>query len=250
MTHLAVENLYVRRGNVSVIAGLDLVVSRASWVALIGANGSGKTTLLRAIAGRLPITGGRIRVDGVDRAGERSALALMTGFALPCEHLPLSLSAAELFAAITWGQSRAVAAVDAAPVFDALALGAHLERPIGTLSAGLRQRVALYGAFLLSPALVVLDEPFNWLDPLVAYDLKLALAQVVQRGTTLITALHDTGSTLSYCDRLLVMNTGAIVHDLAGEALRRATVEPARLEAELVGRLRASDSSPSIRDPS
>lgn len=238
LTRLEVAKLVVLRGDQPVVQALSLSIAGGGWTALVGANGCGKTTLLRAIAGRLPVAGGAILIDGIDLAGRREVLARSIGFAVSGETLPEALSPAELFSAVTWKQPRPADAIDAAPIFEALALDAYLDHQIGILSAGIRQRVALHCAFLLSPGIVVLDEPFNWLDPTVAYDLKVALSAATRRGLTLLTALHDTGSTIAYCDRLIMMNAGILVYDVAGEALRQASSAPAEFEAALVARLR------------
>src|SRR5207244_3060874 len=94
-------------------------------------------------------------------------------------------------------------------------------------------------AFVGAPPVVLLDEPFNWLDAAVAHDLKTALkAAVRDRGLTLLTALHDTAALAVWCDEGLLMAAGAFAGRFAAEDLARARTDLAGFETELVARLR------------
>lgn len=235
---LACERLAVRRGGELVVSDVSTAFEAGCWTAILGANGCGKTTLLRALAGRLPIASGRIFLDGRDATDNRETRAQRIGFCVDVELLPEAISPQELFAAVAWERQSSVDPVDVTPVLHALAIDEHLHQPIGILSSGLRQRVALYCAFIGSPSIAVLDEPFNWLDPVVAYDLKSALSQVTKQGLSLITALHDTTSALTQCDRLLLMRRGCLVFDRTREQLITLAGAGRGIEQEIVAHLR------------
>ena len=116
-----------------------------------------------------------------------------------------------------------------------------LDRKCGALSAGMGQRVALLAAFLDLPAIVILDEPFNWLDPLTAFDVKEALrALVTARAMTLVTALHDVSTMTAFCDRGLLMAGGRIALTMEEAELRAGLADPVGFERAMVERLRAS----------
>ena len=234
----ALEGVAVDRGRLPVVRDLTYANDEAAWIGMIGANGSGKTTLLRALAGRLPIRAGSILLGGRDVSGDRGAHAQGIGFAVEGGFLPGDLSPRELFSiAATAG-----AAADAAelrPLRQALGIDAFIDAKCSSLSAGMAQRVALFAAFLDLPGLVILDEPFNWLDPVTAYDVKQALVQLVRdQGVTLITALHDVATLTAYCTRGILLSAGRIALCLEAADLQAGRSDPAGFEAMVVARLR------------
>jgi ABC-type multidrug transport system ATPase subunit len=86
-----------------------------------------------------------------------------------------------------------------------------------------------------------LDEPFNWLDPLTAFDVKQALrALVTEEGVTLITALHDVATLTAYCDRGVLMSAGRLSLALEQAALREGLADPVAFEGRIVEQLRAA----------
>ena len=236
----AFEEVTIERGGVRVVGRLSYASGAPGWIGVVGANGSGKTTLLRALAGRLPVQGGRILIGGADLTHDRAARAERIGFAVDVAMLPAELTPREVYAI----SARAAGAVDdpaLAPLRRALDLEGFLDRKCGALSAGMGQRVALLAAFLDLPAIVILDEPFNWLDPLTAFDVKEALrALVTARDMTLVTALHDVSTMTAFCDRGLLMAGGRIALTMEEAELRAGLADPVGFERAMVERLRAS----------
>lgn len=226
----------VERGGAPVVHAVDLKVPNGTWFGLIGANGSGKTSLLRALAGRLPLTGGSCRIDGVELVGDRAARALRFGFAPPADKLPDALRGRDVLKLAGAGANGARLAALCAP----LGLDQLLDRWIGDCSAGMRQRIAIAAAFAGGHSLVILDEPFNWLDPVAAFDLREALRGFVDGGLTLITALHDLATLAIACDAGLMLAEGRIAMTLDWESLRSAARDPQTFERETIDRLRSS----------
>jgi ABC-type multidrug transport system ATPase subunit len=226
----------VERSGRRVVREVDLSVRQGSWFGVIGANGSGKTSLLRAIAGRLPFADGSCRIGGDELIGDRAVRAARTGFSPPPDRLPDALRVSELFELAgggidqTWprlGRLRA-----------ALGLDALLPRWIGDCSAGTRQRIALATAFLEGRSLVILDEPFNWLDPVAAFDLRQALRAMTDEGLTLITALHDLNTLTAACDRGLMLADGRVTMMLDEDVLQNAAQNPQAFERQMIDVLR------------
>jgi ABC-2 type transport system ATP-binding protein len=173
---LEVQDLLVLRGGIRAVDGVSLVLEPGRWTGVVGANGSGKTSLLRALAGRLDVEGGRILADGEDRTADRAWRAAHIGFAPDIAALPPSLAGLELFSIVAPGWDGATPGL--ARLREALDFDRFAAQRIGTLSAGMRQRLAIFLAFLNGPRAVILDEPFNWLDPVCAYDTKAALGSL------------------------------------------------------------------------
>ncbi|NCP18405.1 MAG: ATP-binding cassette domain-containing protein [Erythrobacter sp.] len=229
-------DLSIRRSGRPIVHGLSARITQTGWFGVIGANGSGKTTLLRAVAGRLPIAGGRCTIFGQEVAQDRDARATAIGLAPPIERLPASLTIRELLALA--GDDPSEQAARNAALWQALGIDALLDMQVGQCSSGMRQRAALALAFARPTHIVILDEPFNWLDPVAAFDTRAALAGMVADGLTLITALHDLTTLCGFCDAGLVMAKGEVSLYLDKPMLRAGREDAARFESELVAALR------------
>jgi ABC-type multidrug transport system ATPase subunit len=234
----ALGDVSVERGGVLAVRDVSYANEAPGWIGIVGANGSGKTSLLRAIAGRLPIRSGRILIGGADLSGDRAARAAAIGFAVDAAMLPGALTPREVFA-ISGRAPDAMDAASLAPLREALGIDAFLDRTCGALSAGMGQRVAIFAAFLDLPRIVILDEPFNWLDPLTAFDVKAALGRLVAaEGLTLLTALHDVATLTACCSRGFLMAEGRIALALEEAELRAGRADPIGFEAAMIARLR------------
>ena len=232
------HQLVVLRGGYRAVDRVSCAVDGAGWTGLVGANGSGKTSLLRALAGRLAAAEGAILLDGSDRTADRGWRAQAIGFAPEAGALPDSLSGRELFAILGGGEAGLDPADKLTPLRRALAFDGFVDQRIFTLSAGMRQRLAIFCAFLARPRAVLLDEPFNWLDPICAYDTKQALGALAADGLTLVTALHDMTSLVQHCDAGLLLSEGRIRRRLGPEEMSAGRRDYAAFEAEMIAGLR------------
>lgn len=226
----------ITRGGRPVVHALSASIAPADWFGVIGANGSGKTTLLRAVAGRLPIAEGRCAIFGQETVQDRDARASTIGFAPPIEGLPASLTVRELLALA--GDEPSVQSQRNAALWLALGVENLLDVPVGQCSSGMKQRAALALAFARPTRIVILDEPFNWLDPVAAFDTRAALATLVEEGVTLITALHDLTTLCGFCNAGLVMARGRVSLHLDAPMLLAGRKDAARFESDLVAALR------------
>jgi ABC-type multidrug transport system ATPase subunit len=236
--NLAIEltGATVERSGQRVMQDVALAVLPGSWFGLIGANGSGKTSLLRALAGRLPFASGSCRIDGEELADDRAARAMRFGFSPPADKLPDALRGRDVLEHV--GGSINDVRARLGKLHEALGLAPLLDRWIGDCSAGMRQRVAVAAAFAGGHAQVILDEPFNWLDPVAIFDLREVLREMVDNGLTLITALHDLGTLASACDTGLMLADGRVALALGDDALRIAAQNPQAFERQTIDRLR------------
>ena len=231
----------VERSGQRVVQGVDLTISHGSWFGLIGANGSGKTSLLRALAGRLPFASGSCRVDGEELTEDRAGRALRFGFSPPADKLPDALRGRDILELV--GGSIVDVRSRLGTLHEALGLAPLLDRWIGDYSAGMRQRIAIAAAFAGGHGIVILDEPFNWLDPVAIFDLRGALREMVDGGLTLITALHDLGTLASVCDAGLMLADGKVALALDDDMLRTAAQNPQAFERQTIDRLRSGSAT-------
>lgn len=234
---LSLEGAAVSLGGRIVLAEIDLALAAPGWFGLLGANGSGKTTLLRALCGRVPVAEGRVRLDGEDATRTPERLAAAVGYAPPLDTLPGALTVGELVDLVAAARSTDPRAP--LRLYQALELDRLRDRVVGALSSGLRQRVALFTAFVGAPRFVLLDEPFNWLDPVTAYDVKACLAEF-GRDVVVITALHDITTFATRCQAGWLLQDGRLVRRFAPADLERARSDPTTLEREVYDALRSA----------
>lgn len=233
---LAITDLDISRSGQPIVHDVSAEIMPASWFGVIGANGSGKTTLLRAIAGRLPIARGSCALFGEECAQDRGVRAQAIGFAPPIEHFPPSLRLRQLLELA--GDPIDVQQERNRKLWDALGLLELLDIPAGECSSGMKQRAAIALAFATPCRIMILDEPFNWLDPVAAFDVRAVLAQIVSDGLALVTALHDLTTLCGFCNSGIVLAKGRVSLTLDTAMLRAGRDDAARFESDLVAALR------------
>jgi cobalt/nickel transport system ATP-binding protein len=225
------------------ICGLDLVVNRGERIVVLGGNGSGKTTLLYHILGLLKPDEGRVVVFGVNPATHYSDVRERIGVLL--QILSPTVWEDIAFSPRNYGYSREDTARMVDTVMAELGI-AHLRDKIcHYLSGGEKRKVALAGALVLRPALLILDEPFEGLDSRSRAELVELLNRRNREGMSLIMSTHDLNLVGSLADRVYVLARGEGVV-AAGtpvqiftnvDALRRSNIDPPVL-TELFNKLR------------
>lgn len=205
-----------------VLAGITAAIAPGQVIGIAGASGAGKSTLLRAIVGAATLDQGHVRLDGANRNDwDPDLLARHVGY-LPQEAVLFPGTVKENIVRFHVGNADDSAALDAAAVASAQAIGAHAmiaglpqgyDTVLGIggtgLSGGQAQRVAIARALFGNPRILVLDEPTAHLDA----DSRRALARLVttlrQSGRTIIVASHD-ADVLAACDKLMILSEGRI----------------------------------------
>ncbi|CAL4868723.1 ABC-type transporter ATP-binding protein EcsA [Asticcacaulis sp. MM231] len=202
---LEVLNLKVDILKRPILKGITFT-AMAGWYGILGINGSGKTTLLKALCARQALSGGCIKFNSADLTGDEAQRARLFSFAPAVNSLPQNLKARELIELLA--DLKQVEPFEPHGVYKALGLEALKDTLIGSMSAGMRQRVSLYCAFLGTPDVIMLDEPFNWLDPVAVYDLKRELRTYADLSKCVITTLHEVSIFASQCDSGMLMHDG------------------------------------------
>lgn len=209
---LVIERLRAERTRRVVLRGLDLSVARGEWLALLGANGSGKSTLLDCCVGRLAPASGDVRVDGHSIAASPVAAKHRLGYAVPPERLPALLTARECLAVQAAAKGLARIDDEVLGLAETLGLTPWLDDAIALMSYGTRQKVGALIALLGEPALVVLDETFNGLDPASALRFKRHLRERVDAGRCgVLLATHALDIAERWADRVVLLDDGVIV---------------------------------------
>ena len=215
---IAVRGLRVERGGRDVLPGIDLDVAAGRVTGLIGPSGSGKSTLMRAVVGVQVVAGGSVTVLG-EPAGtpalrERVAYVTQSG---------------SVYGDLTaWENVRYLARImgiaddDVQRVIEVVGLRGSEHRAVARLSGGQRHRVALAGALLGRPELLVLDEPTVGLDPLLRRDLWELFERLRDEGATLLVSTHVLDEA-ARCDEVVLMRDGRLLATTTADGLRRDT---------------------------
>ncbi len=215
------------------VDGLDLTVRAGELYALLGPNGAGKTTTLRMVAGLLPPDSGEIAVFGVD-ARRRPLEAKRVMAWLPDEPtLYDKLDPLEYleFVAGLWGVEPRRAQRLADELLETLGLWEHRRERCEGFSRGMKQKLALAGALVHEPRLLMLDEPLTGLDAAIARQVKDLLAARVRQGATIILTTHILEVAERLADRIGIIQRGRLIAEGTLVELRGAGgVDDASLE--------------------
>ncbi|MGW4897106.1 ABC transporter ATP-binding protein [Kitasatospora sp. NPDC004240] len=225
---IALGSLTKRYGRTVGIDGLDLEVGAGEVFGLLGPNGAGKTTTLRCLVGLLRPSAGDVRVLGLDPVADHRRLAASIGY------LPGEL---RLYPELTGRQTLdLLAGLQGAPVPRQSELCARLDlsradldRTVGEYSRGMKQKLGLVQALQHRPALTVLDEPTEGLDPLVQETFFELLAEETAAGRTVLLSSHVLPEVQRSCGRVAIVRGGRLVTVESVAGLRRARARRIRL---------------------
>jgi ABC-2 type transport system ATP-binding protein len=218
---LEIRNL-IKRFDRPAVDGLDLAVRSGEFYALLGPNGAGKTTTLRMIAGLIRPDAGSIHVVGIDALADPVAAKRVTAWISDEPMIYDKLTPEEYleFVAGLWSVEQALAAARAQELLDWLGLAAHARERCETFSKGMRQKVALAGALIHDPSLIILDEPLTGLDAGSARQVKNVLRERVRAGATVIMTTHILEVAERMADRIGVITRGKLIAEGTLEELR------------------------------
>lgn len=222
-----IRGLWVRFGSVDAVRGIDVSAYGGRATALLGRNGAGKSTTMRVLAGVIPPTDGTVLVDGVDVREDPLTVKRSTGFcpdvgglvprATPWEHLQL---AARLRRMEGWE-------LRAQDLLERFELGNVAHRVTGGFSHGMGRRLSVVLAAFHEPGVLLLDEPFDGVDPLGVETTQNVIADAKARGAAVLVSTHLRDLAMEACEDALVLRGGSAVaaldsEELVGEAGARA----------------------------
>jgi ABC-2 type transport system ATP-binding protein len=239
---LQLESVTRRRAGRPAVSDLSLRLEAGQVLGLLGVNGAGKSTTLAMVAGALRPDRGSIRIQGQDFL-EQPELARQALGWLP-EAAPLwpELTVREHLDA--HGRLRGLSGerLDEArdAVLERLELNNLSRRLAGVLSQGQRQRLGLACALLHRPALLVLDEPANALDPVQVVALRTLLRELAAAGTAVILSTHQLAEVTAVCDRVAILHEGVLRYDGALAADQHAALEKTFFDIAMNGKAQAA----------
>jgi len=211
------------------VDALDLTIYGGEFYALVGLNGAGKTTTLRVVVGLLKPDAGSIRIGGIDALSDPVAAKQITAWLSDEPMIYDKLTPYEYleFVAGLWRIDPAVAQGRARELIGWLGLEPHAHERCEGFSRGMRQKVALAGALVHDPKLIILDEPLTGLDAGTARQVKDVLRGRVREGGTVIMTTHILEVAERMADRIGVIARGRLIAEGTLDDLRRQTGETA-----------------------
>jgi iron complex transport system ATP-binding protein len=208
---LALEGATARLGGRTVLAAVSLAIGAGELVALVGPNGAGKSSVIRALAGLLPLSGGRVLLGGADAAGLSSRARAGLAAYLPQERrIAWNLPAVEVAAlgAPFLGADEAIARARRAL---AEVEADHLaDRGVAEMSGGERARVLLARALATEAGALLVDEPIAGLDPEAQLMVLERLRARAADGQAVLASLHDLPLAARFAGRVIVLNHGGV----------------------------------------
>ncbi len=211
---LRVEDLHVCYRNVDALRGISFSTSCGACVALIGPNGAGKSTLLKAIAGLLPIAGGRIFWRGTKVARWSREIAYLPQRENVDWHFPITVRGVVRMGrypqAGWWRPFSSADETAIARAIEVMGLAEIGDRQISELSGGQQQRVFLARALAQEAHVLLLDEPFTGLDRTSKHALAGTLRRITEEGRLVIASHHDMDTVRDIYDEVLLLRRKAI----------------------------------------
>jgi ABC-2 type transport system ATP-binding protein len=210
---LQLEGLLKRFGETTAVDHVDLTVPRGSFFGLVGPNGAGKTTSLSMAVGLLRPDGGSARVFGVDVWADPVEAKRLIGVLPDGLALPERLTGRELLTYLGQlrGLDRATVAQRTQELLEVLELDEAERTVVIDYSAGMRKKITLATALLHTPRLLVLDEPFEAIDPVSAATIRAILRRFVEAGGSVIISSHVMALVEQLCDHVGVIARGRLV---------------------------------------
>jgi ABC-2 type transport system ATP-binding protein len=207
------------------VDGLDLEVRAGEFYMLLGPNGAGKTTTLRMVSGLLKPDAGAISIFGIDALADPIAAKQITGWLSDEPMIYDKLTPLEYLAFVAglWGVEQTLAMARANELLEWLDLKAHAHERCEGFSRGMRQKVALAGALVHEPRLIILDEPLTGLDAGSARLVKDVLTERVRAGGTVLMTTHILEIAERMADRIGVIAGGKLVEEGTLAELRGRT---------------------------
>ena len=220
MSLLEVTGLNTYYGDSHILFDVALRVERNEVVALLGRNGAGKSTTLKSLMGVVTPRAGSVILDGADVAGKKSHAIAQVGMQLVHEdrrifgslNVEENLVLAGLTAKNKWPLAR---------IYDMFPRLAQRKMSRGTdLSGGEQQMLAIARALIRDPKLILLDEPFEGLAPVIVRDLLATCRKLADAGQTILIVEQNISAAMMLADRAYILNNGHMVEALTAQAVR------------------------------
>lgn len=220
---IEIRELNKNFGSNKVLTGINLLLNGGGVFAILGPNGSGKTTLIKCILGMVIPSSGELLVEG-STIHKKWKYRENISYLPQITNFPSNLTVKELFKMIK--DLRSNKNVDEKHLVSQFQLEAHLDKKLGTLSGGTKQKVNLVLTFLFDSPIIILDEPTTGLDPTALIILKELIAIEKQKGKMILLTSHIMSFVEGIADQIIFLLEGKVYFQGTSESLKKDTNEP------------------------
>lgn len=210
---LRIEHLTKKYGDKAAVEDLSLHIAPGEIYGFIGHNGAGKTTTLRSVAGIQQFDGGEIFIDGVSLKEDALECKRRMAYVPDNPDLFEYMSGIKYlnFIADVFGVSATDRKRDIQDLAERFGLAEDLGQPISAYSHGMKQKLALIGALIHKPRLILMDEPFVGLDPKAAHLLKTMMRELCDQGGAIFFSTHVLEVAEKLCDKVAIIKDGKLI---------------------------------------
>ena len=208
MPYIEIEHVTKKFGGETVLHDIDIAMEQGNVYGISGNNGSGQTVLMKCICGFLPVTSGRIRVNG-KRIGIDIDFPESMGVIIETPGFLTNISGMRNLEILAGLQNK----IGREGIRDAIlkaGLDPDLKKAVSKYSLGMRQRLGIAQAIMEDPEFLILDEPFNGLDKHGVADIRKLLLGLKAQGKTILLASHNSEDIRILCDKVYEMDGGRI----------------------------------------
>lgn len=232
---LKIENLTKRYGDKTVLKGISLHIQKGEIYGFIGHNGAGKSTTIKSCVGILKFEDGEIYIDGLSI--KKQPLECKKAIA----YIPDNPDLYEFMKGIEYlrfiGSIFQVGVVELSEKIkkyaDAFELTSNLAQPISSYSHGMKQKLAIISAWIHSPKLIIMDEPFVGLDPKASHTLKIMMRELCDNGGAIFFSTHVLEVAEKLCDKVAIIKDGEIIRSgTMEEVVGQTSLEDVFLDTE------------------
>ena len=246
---IEIKNLTHSYGKFVALDDVSFTIEKGDFIGLIGPNGAGKTTLMNTMVGILAADSGEVLVDGESTEGFSAAVRAKIGY-MPSELATYDMFSPEellKFLAAMYGVSPTDAATRMETLFEKLEMNEWKKKSIKKLSTGMKKKTAFAAAILHHPDVLILDEPFESVDPISQHKMKEILRNYLEIGGAVLMSSHVLDTVENVCNRFIIMNKGKVIKESTPDKLDGSLEEEF---FELVNSLNLNESDESITEDS
>lgn len=219
---IKIENLSKRYGDKTAVDNLSMHIRPGEIYGFIGHNGAGKTTTLKSAAGILYFDEGDIRINGISIKENPLLCKKMNAYIPDNPDLYEYMSGIKYlnFVSDIYGVGREERKQRISVYADAFGITDDLANPVAAYSHGMKQKLALISAWIHSPRVIMMDEPFVGLDPKASHTLKLMMREFCDDGGAILFSTHVLEVAEKLCDRIAIIKSGKLVKSGTMEEVR------------------------------
>ena len=218
MQLIQVENLSLRYGNQDILNNINFFVTKGKIVGLLGPNGAGKSSVIKILAGLVFPDKGKLYIKNIPQP-TFSELRQYCGYLIETPSFYPYLSANKNLTLI---KRISKSTIDIDALLDKVGLAQVNRKKVKFFSTGMKQRLAIAQALLRNPEMLILDEPFNGLDPNGFLELKNLLKELSKNGTTIFVSSHLLNELEQFADTFILLHQGKIAFHITKEDLMKS----------------------------